>query len=62
MLEVNKQRKNGEITVLFCLTPTPVSRVGVQTQHLTNDGLNKATDFKLSILNKFLKMCVPKRK
>ena len=51
-----------EITTLLCLTPTPVSRVSLETQHLPHDGLNKVTDFKLSISNKFffVFMCVLK--
>ena len=42
-----------EITTLLCITPTPVSRVSLETQRLLHDGLNKVTDFKLSISNKF---------
>ena len=42
-----------EITTLLGITPSPVSRVSLETQRLPHDGLNKVTDFKLSISNKF---------
>ena len=48
------KKKTWEKSPLYvCVTPTPVSRVSLETQHLPHDGLNKVTNFKLSILNKF---------